>query len=934
MASFHFVSACPVGRWGSNCTSKCQCGENNGNKCHHLTGKCILLSTTVIASDTTGTPPVLTLSTTYSPITVPTTQVITKLPSTEAPSLHLSTKPPSVGTITTRKNTPPTILTKLEDTFVNAFDPILTKVVETPPAPFGSSTVKVPQSTSDPKNPLFPTFEKNIPPLTELEDMVNKLVPTQTTRKPGIDDDLIMREIAPIVEAVPTKAPKFDFPTQPTFSKVNFPKDLSPILDSLPKVPTKIDFGTTSGTIPVEDKMRKAFSDIPIPFETTTKKPLFNTDWLNKEIEIGLKAVEKVFESPTTQVTVHNILDKRVSSVINAFQTPVTVPHTLATFPNLPTSHPTGGTRTKVIDKLNLQAEVEKGFKSVVSSVLDEIDSGTTDNTLYNVLKSLEKANSNAAVENHLTSLPTSFNVNAFGNNVDSTPVPPIYTIARNEYSPNQTFGSLPPVKLTVPPVIPEVPFDLSAIPTVPSNLPTNHPSFTVPTLPPIPNNPPYILTLPTLPPQPTYIPTLPPVPTLPPTPDFPTLPPMPTIPPQPTFVPTLPQPIHVPTLPPVPTSPPYIPTLPTLPPKPSYVPTLPHMPTIPPVQVTIPPFKTTNVPGVFNPPDSPDIYTNPTNVPTNTPSSPPRPTFPVIPRQPPPIKIYQALTTKSPIYTPENPVTFSTYSNTATVVLLDRSLFELPQPTTIIPNTNHFDTSHSKALIPLESQNVFTSPPLNPLSSNHPSPPILHPAVAPTIPLQPAEPHLKTPLALPPKELPMETFLPTPIIKERRLDTLEAEMPQQIQATLPPPKVGTARTTLKPLNPEIDKAIGVFENSLNDLMKSMEHIGIKKGNSLDARSKGSRFNNIQNDASGRELTDLRLSPGVAIREDENEFMSDRNYHPTSVGKFTLSRMQLNTDLQHHHSSDLLKLTKFNDYRSIWRTSKNVSFIFHLFFVW
>uniref|UniRef100_A0A8D8V572 Cell death abnormality protein 1 n=1 Tax=Cacopsylla melanoneura TaxID=428564 RepID=A0A8D8V572_9HEMI len=65
-------TTCPVGRWGSNCTSKCQCGDVNGNKCHHLTGKCILLTpATVLTTQTMPTLPTA-LTTLMPPVTIPT----------------------------------------------------------------------------------------------------------------------------------------------------------------------------------------------------------------------------------------------------------------------------------------------------------------------------------------------------------------------------------------------------------------------------------------------------------------------------------------------------------------------------------------------------------------------------------------------------------------------------------------------------------------------------------------------------------------------------------------------------------------------------------------------------------------------------------------------------------------------------------------------
>lgn len=881
-----------------------------------MTGKCILPSSTTIDLETTDTPKFTISTTTQSPIFVPSTTVlITKIISTKRPLLYWSTKAPSVETTTVR-NTPPSILTKLEDTLVKTFDPMLTKVIETPvTTPFETSAAKVPQviptnGGTHLSGPLSPGYFEN-KPVTGLEDTVNKFIPLQTTGKSVINDDLIIREIAPIVEAVPTKAPKFDIPTQPTLGSVNIPTNLSPTLDSIPKIPIKIDFATTSRTIPLEDTIPRVFSDIPIPYQTT-RKSLVDTDWIAKEIDTGFKAVVNVFETPTTKPTVNsNILDKG-ASFINAFPnpTPVTVPHTLPTFalPTLSVNPPTFGTKTKVIDKLNLQAEVEKSFKSVVSSVIDEFGAATTTerNIIYNVVNSLGKANSNAGVKNHFTSIPTNINVKSFSSNIDMKVLPTIPPMATNDFSlPNKTpsnnppstynplppLVTMPPVKLTLPPVISENspnPPDMSALtPKLPINPPT---------LP--PTNPSFILTLPTLPSKPTFISTLPPVltllpvstnptfiPTLPPKPTFiPTLPPVPThaptLPPMPTHAPTLP------TLPPVPTNPPNIPTFPTLPPKPSVIPTLPPMPTNPLLQWTIPPFIPTNSPAVFtNLPNIPAIFTNPPVVPTNSPPLLAMPTFPVIPKNPPPIpNIHQVPTHHpAPLVTPEN------FPTPPTTVLLDRSLFEVPPPAPIIPKTNHFNDGYSKSLRPLESHNVFTTPPLNStFSFNHTPPPA--PAVEPTDLLESFQsfvPQLKTSLAQTPKELPIETYLPQPILKERHIDKLQAELPIEIPVETTHYVVTTTKPTLKPVNPEIDKAIGIFENSLNDLMKSMEHVGLKKGNSQETRSKGSRYNNIQNDAPGRELTDLRLAPGVAIREDENEFMSDRNYHPTSVGKLT-----------------------------------------------
>ncbi|XP_026676206.1 uncharacterized protein LOC103505002 [Diaphorina citri] len=94
--------------------------------------------------------------------------------------------------------------------------------------------------------------------------------------------------------------------------------------------------------------------------------------------------------------------------------------------------------------------------------------------------------------------------------------------------------------------------------------------------------------------------------------------------------------------------------------------------------------------------------------------------------------------------------------------------------------------------------------------------------------------------------------------------------------------------------------------------MKSMEHIGMKKGaNTLDSATKANKH--MQNDGPRQSFQDLRIgaqgslfSNVAAFSGDDNEFMSDRNYHPTSVGMNLVYRPQDDAAFSSDKSADTM----------------------------
>ncbi|KAI5737397.1 hypothetical protein M8J76_013202 [Diaphorina citri] len=1020
----HCNTTCPVGRWGANCTSKCDCGEINGNKCHHLTGTCILPSTT---STTTETPtPTRIETTTLAPNTV--AAVTTTTFATSKEPLKPNTEAP------TTLPTIPSVLTKLEDT-LDVFNPIKNFDEMSPITPVrgvSTYTISLPTIPSNPTateewpytlpklttaRPVFNEvgIKKDVPPpgldwpytLPELTtprpvlngEIANKVLPqvevavpnSFTTRKSPVDD-LIIREIAPIVDAIPSKIPKFEMGItsrthSPIFNTDIIDKNLSPIVDSISKIAT--EHPTTTKTIPYQETTPRPFSGAPSYTPTDSNPHVIPT-----EIKTIFKGGPTVSEAATTGTSIMNggSIAKSISNNLNAFakSDSVTVQATLPTLTmptlgvsfNFPVISSTPGTKTKVIDKLNIMtSDLEKSLKSVVSSVMNELNTSnilpttTPRNSFYNVINSLDKTNDNARFDDELTSRQR--DIHSKIKNIGEITFPTLPEVRTNEFlNPAAlTTSSVSPSRdkpTSLPPIITDPPLDNPHLPNIltystpgespepylststlsslgniardltpnviakefntiaSSGLPEYHVE-SKPTVTPID----LIITQSTSPTErqtsshitsttltkvseysSTNFPNIPPIQNFPKlSKDFsfdfnPTLPPLqninlppsfnPSFPPMSNFYPTLPpMPSFNLTLPPVPSFNPSFPTMsnfnPTLPPMSNFNPTIPPKenfnPTLPPVQninPTFPPVQNFNhtLPPMsnFNPTIPPVQNFNPTLPPVQNfnPTLPPmsnfNPTFPPVKNINPTFPPVQNF---NPTFPP-----IQNFNPTLPPIQNINPTFPPKKNFNVISSQQNFDLSVSSAF-------PSNSNWLNNMTPTLPSLSLTTPTVFPL--------PSRTPTSPPATFTPISTTQ-----RDRQVEKSQESQRHEITSTKPPtspPKVA---------NPDLDKAIGIFENSLNDLMKSMEHIGMKKGaNTLDSATKANKH--MQNDGPRQSFQDLRIgaqgslfSNVAAFSGDDNEFMSDRNYHPTSVGMNLVYRPQDDAAFSSDKSADTM----------------------------
>uniref|UniRef100_A0A8D9AAX8 Uncharacterized protein n=2 Tax=Cacopsylla melanoneura TaxID=428564 RepID=A0A8D9AAX8_9HEMI len=851
-------------------------------------------TTTSTTTTTTSTTPIATTPTTTVTTTTPTPPPTTtmRLPnqisSTMKPIQPLNPLGPGIftnldtslfetsGLLTTKPPVtlfPVDIIKHVGDPFtnldsVNAFDHYSTKMNMHPTTPFNGGNEFPEKGISGfPGVPALPTVETEedwpytIPKLTTArpnlnpEDVMSKVVnqlenvpapfiPLQTTRKPIIDDDLIVRKIAPIAEAVPKSLPGFG-----ESSRLNIMTTQSSMLDvGL----MKKDKGISMDTIPIPknpDTIPRGFSAIPLPYPagTTTLRPFID----------GI--IDHI--APTTvEPSIIDMINKGViPNVIPSSILPPDQP-TLQTLPfEVPFVPTIEGSKTKVIDKLNIiSSDLDKGFKSVVSSVVDEYKKlsnppTTTPKSFYGVVNTvvstLNKTNHQTGIEGLIDHMkPQSNTVKIPHTDLPTLPAAiPTFPVIKNP-------------DFAVPDLIPSTYSHISPFVTTPkyNNLIDSIQSAVSPDKPsiPLPSLPPTLIE-PILPAMSTARPSIPniPIPSIPPILDESIQHYLPS-----TTVSTLVNMgrdvvsnidalgagvntnflnlstgSHGHPVGPVPTMVSMSPVS-----NDNNVQELNHSTQFTTGQTL------THVPstsGASHNVNLPSIPTNPNhgvvvsvNLEHNI-NSPAVPTLSNLHSTIQPREASPHLMTHN--FNPLNTPTLPTYKPPSLTTHYSQNYNVSMVPTQVNPGDPDLQPSVQSSTIAPQSLNNIASP-LPAISDNTLNiPPLINPSL-PTIPSSqpPALLTIISPLE-PDFHLQPRAFEEAPI---RNNDFHSLSPPVSVpprNAVTPQSEPITLQTASpKPVNPDLDKAIGMFENSLNDLMKEMEDIGLKQASDVSKNSK------------------------------------------------------------------------------------------------